>query len=61
MKLQGLAGSHTCPARPPEAKLRRTAGGARLPRFHLLLGDEHIFWGASRDKEEPPVVTEIGA
>ena len=27
IKLQGFAGSHTRPARPPEAKLRRTAGG----------------------------------
>jgi hypothetical protein len=27
IKPQGFAGSHTRPARPPEAKLRRTAGG----------------------------------
>jgi hypothetical protein len=27
VKLQGFAGLHTRPARPPEAKLRRTAGG----------------------------------
>jgi hypothetical protein len=27
VKLQGLVGSHTRPARLPEAKLRRTAGG----------------------------------
>jgi hypothetical protein len=27
IKLQGFAGSHSRPARPPEAKLRRTAGG----------------------------------
>jgi hypothetical protein len=27
IKLQGFARSHTRPARPPEAKLRRTAGG----------------------------------
>ena len=38
IKLQGFAGSHTRPARPPEAKLRRTAGGSRLCRT----GD-HVF------------------
>jgi hypothetical protein len=38
IKLQGFAGSHTRPARPPEAKakLRRTAGGLRF------------FWGELR-------------
>jgi hypothetical protein len=30
IKLQGFAGSHTRPARPPEAKLRRTAGGLQF-------------------------------
>jgi hypothetical protein len=30
VKPQGFAGSHTRPARPPEAKLRRTAGGLHL-------------------------------
>jgi hypothetical protein len=48
VKLQGGPGSHTRPARPPEVKLRRTAGG-----LHFL--------GGSGDKDEPPVATEIGA
>jgi hypothetical protein len=30
IKLQGLTGSHAHPARPPEAKLRRTAGGSHF-------------------------------
>jgi hypothetical protein len=34
IKLQGFAGSHTRPARPPEAKHRRTAGG-----LHFLGGE----------------------
>jgi hypothetical protein len=34
IKLQGFAGSHARPARPPEAKLRRTAGG-----LHFFGGD----------------------
>jgi hypothetical protein len=34
LTLQGFAGSHTRPARPPEAKLRRTAGG-----LHFLGGE----------------------
>jgi hypothetical protein len=41
IELQGLAGSHTRPARPPEAS---SAGPP----------EAYIFFGGSRDKEEPP-------
>jgi hypothetical protein len=40
IKLQGFAGSHTRPARPPEAKLRRTAGG-----LHFFGGE--LRWGGA--------------
>jgi hypothetical protein len=49
IELQGFAGSHTRPARPPEASSPAGPPAA------------YIFWEGSCDKEEPPVVTEIGA